>query len=99
HDRRGGHRNAAAVALPGETRDLAVLDRDAERDLVSARGVQLVMREGVHGRVAVALGGLRVIQDQFLVHLLKRAAHRSAPKNPRTSASAAPKAATSSSVE
>ncbi|CPU64268.1 Uncharacterised protein [Mycobacteroides abscessus] len=101
----GRLRDAAALPLPAHAVDRVAGELDAQRHLVAARGVHLVRlaagRAVGHLDQAPAVRGLRVVEDDLLVHLLDRA-HRvlsqSTEKNARTPANASRNVSTSSRV-
>src|SRR5690606_6840903 len=100
-----GLRDAAALPLPAHALDGVAGELDAERHLVAAPGVDLVRlaaRRAVrHLDQAPAVRGLRVVEDDLLVHLLDRAhgvLPQSTEKNARTPANASRNASTSSRV-
>ena len=64
-------RDRATVTVPLQGGEPLPIQRDAQRHLVAARGVDLV-RRGIHtARIASAVLLTRVIEDHLLVQLLK----------------------------
>ncbi|BDZ61240.1 hypothetical protein GCM10025873_10310 [Demequina sediminis] len=88
------------MALPCDGGHRVAVDAHAQRDLVTARGVELVRLAGAGGvdrDEATTVRLARVVHDDLLIHLFE-GAHALTPKKLRTAANASTNAWMSSSV-